>query len=137
MLGSALGLGLAPSASRACEVQAEFLRVVHPWTRATAPGDATAVLCMRIDEVTADDRLVGVDTPVAGDAQLVLDGRVVPLDLPLAAGSQLEMHDRGVHLRLTGLRHPLQTGRSYPLRLQFARSGDVLATLSVDYERFL
>jgi len=85
---SAGGLVLAAVCARpvrACEVQAEFLRVVHPWTRATAPGADSAVLGMTIDQVTKDDRLVAVQTPVANGAVLVQDGQSGPLDLPLPA----------------------------------------------------
>jgi copper(I)-binding protein len=58
------------------------------------------------------------------------------VDVPIAAGTTLDMHEQGVHLRLTPLRHAIHMGRSYPLRLTFARSGVVHATLSVDYTRF-
>jgi hypothetical protein len=46
------------------------------------------------------------------------------------------MHEQGLHLQLTGLRLGLEAGRSYPLELQFARSGLVRAVLSVDFPRF-
>lgn len=142
--GLALAGALALPAARACEVQAEFLRITHPWTRATAPDAAFAVLCMRIDEVTADDRLVGVQTPVADGVwlpQRLTDASTAhataqPLDLPIPAGSHIEMHEQGLHLRLAPLRLALEAGRMYPLELHFARSGVVRATLSVDFPRF-
>ena len=135
------GLALAGTAwlpaAKACEVQAEFLRVSHPWTRATAPDAEFGVLCMRIDEVTADDRLIGVHTPVADGVDLAGAQRGAPLDLAIAAGSELEMHEHGLHLRLAPLRLALHAGRSYPLRLTFARSGVVDTILSVDFPRFV
>jgi len=137
---AAAGAMLVP-AVRACEVQATFLRITHPWTRATAPDAEFGVLCMRIDEVTADDRLVGVHTPVAERAWLAGSPTQhphadQPLDLAISAGSSIEMHEQGLHLRLSPLRLPLLAGRSHPLQLTFARSGVVMTTLSVDYERF-
>ena len=121
-----------PSA-RACEFHSGSLRVTHPWTRATT-GDATvAVLCMRIDEVTEDDRLIGARMPLASGAEMGGPAEGARVDVPIAAGSQLELHDAGVHLRLTGLTATLQVGREYPLTLEFERSGLVLARLSVDY----
>lgn len=129
------GAGLVP-AVQACEVQAEFLRITHPWTRGTAPGAGFAVLCMRIDEVTADDRLIGVDTPVADGVWLPDAPPGQALDLAIPAGSRIEMHEQGLHLRLAPLRLALEAGRSYPLQLSFARSGVVRATLSVDFPRF-
>jgi len=134
--GLAVAGAAALPAARACEVQAEFLRITHPWTRATAPDAGFAVLCMRIDDVTEDDRLLGVQTPVADGVWLhdAPDGQ--PLDLPIAAGSRIEMHEQGLHLRLGPLRLVLEAGRSHPMELRFARSGVVRATLSVDFPRF-
>ena len=86
--GGALAAGsLLLPAARACEVQAEFLRVTHPWTRATAPDAEFGILCMRIDEVTADDRLIGVHSPVADSAELAGTPHGQALDLAIPAGS--------------------------------------------------
>lgn len=131
--GLALGAVCALRPARACEYQADYLRVTHPWTRATAADASTAVLCMRLDEVTATDRLIGASTPVASAVEMggALGGQ--PVDLLVPQGSVVELHEDGPHLRLTGLRHALQTGREYPLTLEFERSGTVLARLSVDF----
>jgi periplasmic copper chaperone A len=129
-------VGMLPVAGMACEVEGEFLRITHPWTRATAPGAQTGVLCMRIDNVTADDRLIGIDTPAAGGAVLIEGGEARPLNLPIPAGSDIEMHEQGLHLRLVPLNTALHAGRTYPLQLHFERSGVVMATLSVDFARF-
>lgn len=134
--GAALGSALLLPSTRACEVQAEYLRVTHPWTRGTAPGAESAVLCMRIDNVTADDRLIGVQTPVAGGVLLAGTPDGQPLDLAIPEGSELDMHEQGLHLRLVPLRLTLHAGRSHELQLTFARSGVVMTTLSVDFPRF-
>ena len=133
LLGVALGSGWGGSGVLACEVQAEFLRVTHPWSRATAADATRAVLCMRIDEITAADRLIGATTPLATGVEMGggEPGRAV--DVPLQPGQVIDLHDSGMHLMLTGLRHGLQVGRDYPLALQFERSGTLLARLSVDY----
>jgi copper(I)-binding protein len=134
--GAALAGALLLPATQACEVQAEFLRITHPWTRATAPQAEFGVLCMRIDEVTADDMLIGLETPVASGVQLPGAPAGQPLALAIPAGSRIEMHEQGIHLQLTPLRLALEAGRSYPLQLTFARSGVVRTTLSVDFQRF-
>ncbi len=135
--GTALTGALLLPATQACEVQAEFLRITHPWTRATAPGAESGVLCMRIDAVTADDMLIGVETPVAGGVLLPGAPAGQPLALAIPAGSDFDMHERGLHLQLAPLRLTLHAGRTYPLQLTFARSGVVLTTLSVDFPRFV
>lgn len=124
---------LAVPAVQACEFSTGLLRVTHPWTRATAEGADSAVLCMRIDEVLQDDRLIGALSPVATGAEMAGHEAGSAVDVPLPAGSAIEMHEDGLHLRLTGLRHGLLAGREYPLTLTFERSGLLLARLSVDF----
>lgn len=138
---AAFGGTLCWPAARACEVQAAHFRLIHPWTRATPPGADHAVLCMSFDDVTRDDRLLGVETPVASGAEAAgtaelsaATGDQPALDLPVPAGRATVWSDDGVHVRLTGLRVPLQVGRDYPLTLHFAESGVVLARLSVDFD---
>jgi hypothetical protein len=131
--GLSLGLALLAPRARACEVMADYLRVIHPWTRATRPGATEAVLCMTIDAVTAPDRLIGVETPVATGAEMggLAAGPVV--DFAVEPGGEFVLDEDGTYVRLTGLRHPLHVGRQYPLQLAFEKSGIVLASLSVDF----
>lgn len=130
--GFAGGLSLAlPRAARACEFFTTTLRVTHPWTRATAAGERTAVVCMVFDQVSAPDRLIGIQTPVATRAELA--GRAV--NLAIRPGRTTTLGETGAVLRLVGLTQPLEIGRTYPLQLRFERGGVVNADLSVDYER--
>lgn len=131
--GLAVGAATVLRPAQACEFQAEMLRVIHPWTRATAADATTAVLCMKFDEVIASDRLIGASSPVASGAEMGGEERGRAVDVAVPEGSVTELHEDGVHLRLTGLRHALHAGRSYPLTLEFERSGTVLAQLSVDF----
>jgi len=140
LLGALAGISVfvAWSPARACEVQAEHFRLIHPWTRATAPEERTAVLCMNFENVTRDDALIGVETPVASGAEAsgLSDGAATDhLELPIPAGRTTVFSDDGPHIRLTGLNFPLQVGRAYPLTLHFRESGVVLAQLSVDFLR--
>lgn len=134
--GLAAGTMFALPAARACEFFAANLRITHPWTRASAPGATTAMVCMRFDEVTLSDRLIGVDSPVAESAEmggLPIGG---PVNLAIPADQLVTLSEAGPHIRLIGLRHELLVAREYPLTLVFERSGTVQATLSVDYARF-
>ncbi|WP_341892848.1 copper chaperone PCu(A)C [Variovorax sp. YR752] len=134
--GLALCASLALPQARACEYFADGLRITHPWTRATAPGATTAVLCMGFDEVLVDDRLIAVETPVAEGAEMggLSAGREVNFAIPAGQSSALGEH--GSFVRLVGLKHPLEVGRTYPLNLGFERAGLVIATLNVDFARF-
>jgi copper(I)-binding protein len=122
--------------ARACEYFAPTLRVYHPWTRATGPQATHAVVCMTFDEVTDSDRLVAVETPVAARAELGGVGERSLIDLPIPAGRETVLTEAGTHVRLVGLRHSLEVGCAYPLKLVFEKGGEVRATLNVDYTRF-
>jgi len=122
--------------AQACEFMTGTLRVTHPWARATGPGEDTAVLGMRLDEVTEADRLVRVEMPVATGARIGGVGARPTVDLSIEVGQELILDQYGTYVCLTGLKHALLPGRSYPLTLGFEKSGVHIATVSVDYERF-
>jgi copper(I)-binding protein len=134
--GLALGTLLWLPRVQACEFETGTLRVTHPWARATGPGEDTAVLGMKLDEVTAADRLVLVQTPVAASAAIGGKGARPVVDLPIAVGQEMVLDEGGTYIQLIGLKHPLLPGREYPLVLGFEKSGMFEATVSVDYERF-
>jgi copper(I)-binding protein len=133
-----LALALAPWAgsSRACEFYAPNFTLIHPWTRASRPDATSAIVSMKFQNVTQSDRLIGVQTLVADSAELGGEGAGPQLDFAIPAGQDSELAERGVHLRLLGLKLPLEVARSYPMTLVFANAGEIRATLNVDYARF-
>lgn len=133
--GFAAGIALVVPPARACEFFSTNLRVAHPWARATADGDTFAALCMTFDEVTLADRLIKVETPVAAGAEMGGVGARPGIDFPIPAGRESVLSETGTFIRLVGLKHPLEIGRSYPLKLVFERGGVVDADLDIDYER--
>ena len=72
LLRGGLALGVAPISptARACEFFSSALRITHPWTCASDPATTTALLSMRFDEISQDDRLVQVHRPVAAAAEM-------------------------------------------------------------------
>lgn len=133
--GLALGAATLLPAAHACEFFTTNLRIYKPWTRAALAGDAFAMLCMTFDEVTLSDRLIAVESPVATHAEMGGTGRGPKIDFPIPAGAETVLSETGAFIRLLGLRHPLEVGRSYPLKLVFERGGVVAADIDVDYER--
>lgn len=133
--GLALCASVAVPTARACEFFAPNLRVVHPWTRATTLEDGFAVLCMGFDQVTLADRLIGVETPMAGGAEMGGPGAGRKLSFAIPAGRESLLSETGPHVRLVRLKQPLELGRSYPLKLVFEKGGVVAADFEVDYER--
>lgn len=110
------------------------LRISHPWCRATAADAPSATVCVTFDEVREADRLIGVETPVAESAELS-DSRPGTVELAIPLGRDTVLGEQGTLLRLVGLKQALELGRSYPLRLVFAKGGAVDATLDVAYDR--
>jgi len=134
--GCASGLSLAGVAARACEFSGSTLRVTHPWTRATTDEATTAVVCMKFDEVLQDERLIGLETPIAEGAEM---GGLLArpgIDFRIPKGRESYLSESGSFVRLLGLVQPLEVGRTYPLRLLFENGGALRADLSVDYTRF-
>ncbi|TAL13605.1 MAG: copper chaperone PCu(A)C [Aquabacterium sp.] len=135
--GFAIGASLLLPRARACEFFATSMRVLHPWTRASAPGADGVALYMKFDEVTQSDRLVGVRTPVAEGARMAgpaFAGKArQDIDFAIARGSTAEFTENGTHVRLTGLRQPIEVGRAYPLQLVFEKGGTINAQFEVDF----
>lgn len=132
-------LALLGGRAQACEFWTPTLRVIHPWTHATGDDATTALVCMRFDEVRQDDRLVGVDTPVATGAELTgLGADAGPgINFAIPQGRETQLSQGGTCLRLLGLTMPLEVGRAYPMRLVFDRGGVLNADLTVDFARFV
>jgi copper(I)-binding protein len=131
----ACGLAAAASRSQACDFFSTRLRIYKPWSRATDSRDRVAHVFMLFDEVAESDRLIGVETPVAEGADMVVSGVVERLDLAIPAGAETQLSEAGVFIRLTGLKHPLHLGREYPLSLIFKHGGRVEADLDIEFAR--
>lgn len=131
--GLALGAALVLPQAQACEFFAPTLRVTHPWTRVTAEDAPYAIVNMKIDQVTSNDRLIGVETPVADAAEIFVPGQGERgLSLLILQGQDLQIGEAGIQLRLRKLKQPLLLSRSYPMRLIFEKGGLLHAELNVD-----
>jgi len=105
------------------------IEVKNAWARAT-PGGAENGAAYLTLEAPAGDRLTAVSTPVAKKAELhimSMDGGIMkmrPLDgIDLAPGQETSLKPGGAHIMLMGLNRPLQAGQTFPLTLQFEKSG--------------
>jgi len=135
-LATGASLALPWRSARACEVITTHLRITHPWARASGPGEDSAMVCMKFDDVTLTDRLVLVETPVARSAEMGGQGAAPQVNFVIPQGQETYLAEAATFVRLTGLNLPLEVGRSYPLRLGFEKGGTYNAVLSVDYPRF-
>ncbi|MDD1968830.1 copper chaperone PCu(A)C [Pseudomonas sp. NPDC090203] len=130
----------------ACYVDAHeyakgHLAIAHPWSMELPPNAPTVAAYFVISNAGPDaDRLTGVDSPIAGTAQLHehvnRDGlmkmqQVETVDIP--AGGAVTFAPMAYHVMLLDLkdRSKLVDGQKFPLTLHFEKTGDVTVDVMV------
>lgn len=111
--------GLLLSAS----VQAGDVQIEGAWSRATAPGQDTAMVDLSITSKQAAT-LAGFSSTASKTVELhsmTHDNGVMKMrevkSLELPAGKRVNLGESGYHLMLIGLKAPLKAGDSVPLAL--------------------
>lgn len=106
--------------------EAEGLRAVHAWTRATA-GDTAHVFVELENTGTEAQTLLGGRAEIAETVRLVGyqakggTAAYVPLpQMPLAPGQDLALSPEGLALELAGLGTALEEGAGFAMHLVFA-----------------
>jgi copper(I)-binding protein len=90
-----------------------------------------------VNEGAADDRFVGVSSPVAASARITGDPRI-PGGQALTAGyvepvASVETRDaRAIEITLVGLTEPVRAGLSYPVTFTFEDAGNLTLSLPVE-----
>ena len=105
---------------------AQAVEVVEPWV-AAQQGEIYLTLK---NEGSEQERLTGANSPNAASVKLIAVVQlgsvqsVQPLkSLGIPAGGQQQLRPGHTHLRLVGLKQPLQVGQTLPLTLQFEKAG--------------
>lgn len=137
---SALALAAAALAAAAHSYTAGALKIAHPWSRATVPGQVAGGGFMKIENTgSAADRLVGASTPAADHVELhtmTMDGNVMKMrEIPaieLPAGKTVVLEPGQLHMMLMGLKAPLKADSTVPLTLKFEKAGEVKVELKVE-----
>jgi copper(I)-binding protein len=127
--------------ANAHEYKVGELEIAHPWSQELPPNAPTvaAYFVIQNSGKTAD-RLVSVDSPIAGEAQLhehVMQGdlmkmqQVPSVDVP--AGGNVTFAPMAYHVMLVNLkdRSLLSDGKRFPLTMHFEKAGDVTVEVSV------
>lgn len=125
--------------AQAHDYYAKFFHIYHPWAEPTEPGAADSAVYVKFDDIAADDQLISASTSLAdrvelrgpaGVGQLGTEGPLLK-GIALASGAEVELRPGAARLVLKGLKLPLQLGRSYPMALEFEKSGVVSVMVSV------
>jgi copper(I)-binding protein len=119
--------------------QAPQVEVQNAWARATAAGAKAGGIFLTLTDKGPPDHLVAASTPVAAMAEMhetvndngVMRMRPVP-SLPLTPNQPVELKPGGYHIMLMGLKQQLKDGDTFPVTLNFDKSGSVTVTVHVE-----
>ena len=125
--------------AQAHDYYAKFFHIYHPWAEPTEAGVTDTAVYVKFDDIATDDKLIGARMSLAdqvelrgpaGNGQSGTEGPLLK-SVALASGSEVELRPGSARLVLKGLKLPLQLGRSYPMTLEFEKSGVVSVMVSV------
>lgn len=110
------------------------------WSRATAPGQDSAMVDMSITSKQAAT-LVGIASPACKTAELhsmTHEGGVMKMrevkEIALPAGQRVGLGESGYHLMLLGLKAPLKAGDTVPLTLSVRQADKRVVKVEVKAE---
>ncbi len=118
----------------------EDLIISNIWTRAT-PGRAktAAVYIGRIQNTgQVADTLIGVSSPFA-DKNMIhktfVEGGIAKMshikELEIRPGQLLSLKPSNLHIMMIGIQQPLTVGRTFPIILEFRKSGKIEVIVEV------
>jgi copper(I)-binding protein len=114
------------------------LVVENPWARESVTRTGATYLTVR-NGGNQDDRLIGISSEIADDAQLhssvMQDGvmRMRPVEaVEVPAGGEAVLEPGGLHVMLIGLKGPLEEGQSFALILEFEKAGEVEVMTAIE-----
>lgn len=138
LLITAIGFGFGGLAN-AQNAKVGSVQIENAYTRSTVPGQQAAGGFMKIENKGAADQLVSASSPVAGEVQLhemAMDGNVMKMrqikDIAVPAGGSVELKPGGLHLMFMNIKAPLTAGESVPVKLKFAKAGEVEVKMPVN-----
>ncbi|MEL7727964.1 copper chaperone PCu(A)C [Citromicrobium bathyomarinum] len=129
-----------PEAPSEAEAAMSEIAITGAWSRETAEGQNAGGAFMTIaNSGSADDRLTGGSTSVAGDVQIhtvdMTDGvmrmRELEDGLDVPAGGSVTLRPGSFHIMLMQLDQPLQQGETVPVTLTFEKAGPVEIELAI------
>ncbi|MDN4547836.1 MULTISPECIES: copper chaperone PCu(A)C [unclassified Pseudomonas] len=127
--------------ANAHEYKVGALEVAHPWSQELPPNAPTVAAYFIIhNSGNSADRLLSVDSPISGEAQLhehvmkndLMKMQPVPsVDIP--AGGNVTFAPMAYHVMLVNLkdRSLLTDGKRFPMTLHFEKAGDVTVEVAV------
>ncbi|WP_027909972.1 copper chaperone PCu(A)C [Pseudomonas sp. URMO17WK12:I4] len=125
--------------ANAHEYEVGQLHIDHPWSREMPPVAPTAAAYFVVhNKGDAYDRLLTVETPVAGKAEIHEHAHVNGMmkmqqvqNVVIPAGGEVKFAPMGYHVMLFNLKQQAQAGDRFPLTLTFEKAGPVTVEVAV------
>lgn len=127
--------------ANAHEYKAGSLEIAHPWSQELPPNAPTVAAYFVIhNSGKTADKLLSVDSPIAGIAQLhehVMQNDLMKMQqvptVEIPAGGDITFAPMAYHVMLLDLkdRSLLSDGKRFPLTMHFEKSGDVTVEVAV------
>ncbi len=138
---AALLLALLAIPAAAHQYKAGSIELRHPWTRATPPGAAVAVVYVEIvNNGDKADRLVSISSPLAeagGIHETKMDGDVMQMrrvegGLEIPPGATVALKPGGIHGMLTKLKQSFVLDSTVKASFVFEKAGTIEVELVVE-----
>ena len=127
---------LTPAPTRAHSYRMGDIMIGHVWAAPTPKNaDGVAVYGPLLNSGKTQVQLEGASSPIAAKVQFRIDkdGKTRWVEkIALAPGRPLALASWRVHIWLSGLKHPLHGGDSFPLTLDFGPAGKLTVTVEVE-----
>jgi copper(I)-binding protein len=131
-----------PTLAVAHEYEAGELHIDHPWSREMPPTAPTAAVYFIIHNKGASaDRLLSVDTPAAGKAEMhehIDQNGLMKMQqvqfVTVPAGGEATFAPMAYHVMLFNLKQQAKDGERIPLTLHFEKAGEVTVQVAVQKE---
>ncbi|WP_070884300.1 copper chaperone PCu(A)C [Pseudomonas argentinensis] len=125
--------------ANAHEYEVGQLHIDHPWSREMPPVAPTAAAYFVVhNKGDADDRLLSVETTVAGKAEIHEHAHVGGMmkmqqvqNVLIPAGGEVKFAPMGYHVMLFDLKQQAQAGDRFPMTLTFEKAGPVTVDVAV------
>jgi periplasmic copper chaperone A len=111
----------------------QSIQIGHAWGLPSTSGQ-TQVFFPLLNGGNAADTVIAYRSPAAAliEPVAMVAGRPVVTPLVLVPGKPLGMRKGGFHLRLSGLKRPLNHGDKIPLTLVFSKAGAVTVEVWIE-----
>jgi copper(I)-binding protein len=127
--------------ANAHEYKVGALEIAHPWSQELPPNAPTVAAYFIIHNGgNSADRLLSVESPISGEAQLhehvmkddLMKMQPVP-SVEIPAGGNVTFAPMAYHVMLVNLkdRSLLSDGKRFPMTLHFEKAGDVTVEVAV------